>query len=165
MGHDLLTLEIMPRCQNVSPCWQTSWLLKRNQRPYLFRNSLNLKKLGQGKKKIQGKEKLCPSWFLPAGYHFEISTTTKNNHHNPQIYKNVESDLGVPVVRNPPANAGDMGWIPGPGRLHTLGATKPMSYNYWAHTRARTPQQELPLQQEAVRESPQAAMNIQNNHK
>ena len=26
--------------------------------------------------------------------------------------------LGGPVVKNPPANAGDMGLIPGPGRLH-----------------------------------------------
>ena len=26
--------------------------------------------------------------------------------------------LGGPVVKNPPANAGDMGSIPGPGRFH-----------------------------------------------
>ena len=25
---------------------------------------------------------------------------------------------GGAVVKNPPANAGDMGWIPGPGRSH-----------------------------------------------
>ena len=25
---------------------------------------------------------------------------------------------GGPVVKNPPANAGDMDWIPGPGRSH-----------------------------------------------
>ena len=34
--------------------------------------------------------------------------------------------LGSPVVKNPPANAGDMGVIPGPGRFHM-----PHS-NYWA---------------------------------
>ena len=27
---------------------------------------------------------------------------------------------GGPVVKNPPANAGDTGLIPGPGRFHTL---------------------------------------------
>ena len=26
--------------------------------------------------------------------------------------------LGGPVVKNPPANAGDMGSTPGPGRFH-----------------------------------------------
>ena len=33
------------------------------------------------------------------------------------------SALGFPggaVVKNPPANAGDMGWSPGPGRSHML---------------------------------------------
>ena len=28
---------------------------------------------------------------------------------------------GGSVVKNPPANAGDMGSIPGPGRFHMLG--------------------------------------------
>ena len=28
--------------------------------------------------------------------------------------------LGGPMVKNPPAHAGDMGSIPGPGRFHTL---------------------------------------------
>ena len=28
--------------------------------------------------------------------------------------------FGGLVVKNPPANAGDMGSIPGPGRFHTL---------------------------------------------
>ena len=28
--------------------------------------------------------------------------------------------LGDPAVKNPPANAGDMGSIPGPGRPHML---------------------------------------------
>ena len=32
--------------------------------------------------------------------------------------KNVEGFLGGPVVKNPPASAGDTGSIPGPGRLH-----------------------------------------------
>ena len=30
----------------------------------------------------------------------------------------VGTSLGGPVVKNPPANAGDAGLIPGPGRLH-----------------------------------------------
>ena len=33
--------------------------------------------------------------------------------------KNIEEDFpGGAVVKNPPANAGDMGLIPGPGRPH-----------------------------------------------
>ena len=47
---------------------------------------------------------------------------------------------GSPVVKNPPANAGDTGSILGPGRSHTPredptchGATKPVHHNYWAH--------------------------------
>ena len=52
---------------------------------------------------------------------------------------------GDSVVKNPPASAGDTGFIPGIGRSHGYGATKPMhhnsracalepeSHNYWAH--------------------------------
>ena len=42
--------------------------------------------------------------------------------------------LGFPggtVVKNPPANARDMGLSPGPGRSHMRRATKPMHHNYW----------------------------------
>ena len=35
---------------------------------------------------------------------------------------------GGTVVKNPPANAGDTGSSPGPGRSH--GATKPVHHNY-----------------------------------
>ena len=41
--------------------------------------------------------------------------------------------LGFPggaVVENPPANAGDTGSSPGPGRSHMHGATKPVCHNY-----------------------------------
>ena len=34
-----------------------------------------------------------------------------------------------PVVKNPPASAGGMGSIPGPGRSHVLWATKPVYHN------------------------------------
>ena len=38
---------------------------------------------------------------------------------------------GGSVDKNPPANAGDMGSIPGPGRSHMpWGATKLVRYNY-----------------------------------
>ena len=40
---------------------------------------------------------------------------------------------GGPMVKNPPANAGDMGSIPGPGRFTCQGATKPMHHHYQAH--------------------------------
>ena len=42
---------------------------------------------------------------------------------------------GGAVVENPPANAGDTGSSPGPGRSHMpRGATKPVRHNYWACT-------------------------------
>ena len=78
---------------------------------------------------------------------------------------------GGAVVKNLPANTGDMGSIPGPGRSHMPGATKlvchnywacalePTSHNYWAHVpqllteagapRAHALQQEKPPQWEA----------------
>ena len=37
---------------------------------------------------------------------------------------------GSTVVKNPPANAGDTGSSPGPGRSHMPGATKSMCHNY-----------------------------------
>ena len=38
---------------------------------------------------------------------------------------------GSPLVKNLPANAGDPGSIPGPGRSHTcFGATRPACCNY-----------------------------------
>ena len=39
--------------------------------------------------------------------------------------KDPEDFPGGPVVKNPPANAGDPGSIPGLGRFHKLQATKP----------------------------------------
>ena len=39
---------------------------------------------------------------------------------------------GGTVVKNPPANEGDTGLSPDPGRSHVLWATKPMCHNYWA---------------------------------
>ena len=35
-----------------------------------------------------------------------------------------------PVVQNPPANAGDIGLIPSPGRSACHKATKPVCHNY-----------------------------------
>ena len=35
------------------------------------------------------------------------------------------------VVKNPPANVGDLGLIPGLGRFHMWGATKPECHSYW----------------------------------
>ena len=37
------------------------------------------------------------------------------------------------VVKNPPANAGDLGSIPGLGRCHMARSTKTMLQNSWAH--------------------------------
>ena len=55
--------------------------------------------------------------------------------------------LGGPVVKTLPANAGDTGSIPGPGRFHTAGQLSP-----WDTTTEPTrpgacaPRQERPLQ-------------------
>ena len=85
---------------------------------------------------------------------------------------------GGAVVRNPPANAGDTGSIPGPGRSHILRGGQARTPQHWAHAlqllkstrsracvlqplsphaattegcapRARAPQQEKPPQWEA----------------
>ena len=44
----------------------------------------------------------------------------------------LETYPGVPVVTNPPCNAGDTGSTLGPGRFHMHGETKPMQNNYWS---------------------------------
>ena len=50
--------------------------------------------------------------------------------------QNIKNVPGGAVNKNPPANAGDTGSIPGPGRFHSrkiphaCGAAKPMSHNY-----------------------------------
>ena len=38
----------------------------------------------------------------------------------------------VSMAKNPPANAGEVGSIPGSGRSHVCGATEPVCHNYWA---------------------------------
>ena len=50
-------------------------------------------------------------------------------------FSQLKQTLGLPcgpVVKNPPAKAGNMGSTPGPGRSHILscGATTPMHHNY-----------------------------------
>ena len=66
-----------------------------------------------------------------------------------------ETPVGLPwwcVVKNLPANAGDRGLIPGPGRCHMFRATQPVCHNYWvctpesvATTEARAPGSCAPL--------------------
>ena len=46
------------------------------------------------------------------------------------VVKKVGCFPGGPVVENTPANAGDTGLIPGPGRYHLPGATKPVCHSY-----------------------------------
>ena len=46
------------------------------------------------------------------------------------IHKELLLDFpGDPVDKNPPANARDMGSIPGPGRFHRQGAPNPESHS------------------------------------
>ena len=49
--------------------------------------------------------------------------------HNGKEYEKRGLPCG-PVVKNLPVNEGDMGLIPGPGRFHMPGATKPKHHNY-----------------------------------
>ena len=55
---------------------------------------------------------------------------------------------GGPVVENPPASAGDMGSIPGPGRLHMPQG----HHNYWSPVPGAHTSQQSPLT--ATREQP-----------
>ena len=43
-----------------------------------------------------------------------------------------EDSPGGPVVKDLPVNAGDTGWIPGPGRFQVLQSNWPVSHNYWS---------------------------------
>ena len=57
---------------------------------------------------------------------------------------------GGTVVKNPPANLGGTGSIPGPGRSHIPWVPKVVYHSYWApSSRAHARQQEKPLQWEA----------------
>ena len=47
---------------------------------------------------------------------FSIFTELYNHHHNKNSY--LRGFPGGAVVKNPPANAGDTGSSPGPGRSH-----------------------------------------------
>ena len=78
---------------------------------------------------------------------------------------------GGTVVGSPPANAGDTGSSPGPGRSHMLRSRRahaPQLLSLRATTteaqvpRARTPQQEKPLQWEARAPQPRVAPAVCN---
>ena len=57
---------------------------------------------------------------------------------------------GGPVVKNLPASAGDTGLIPGPGRSHMHGASKPCTTTIKPCSRAHGPQ---PLNPHAATEA------------
>ena len=60
----------------------------------------------------------------------ELLQFKKKKTDNP-TQKQAKGDLpGGAVVKNLPANAGDTGSSPGPGRSHMLGAAKPVHHNY-----------------------------------
>ena len=101
-----------------------------------------------------------------SGHHYSFADKTKKVR-----LKNVTWDFpGGAVVKNPPANAGDIVLIPGPGSPTCHGTTKPVHqttepahhnywspcalepvcHNYWARVpRAHVPQQEKPPQWKA----------------
>ena len=62
-------------------------------------------------------------------------TATKTQHSQINKYLKNRDFPGGPVVKNLPANAGDMGSIPGPGNSLMLQSDMPMCHNYWSpHT-------------------------------
>ena len=61
---------------------------------------------------------------------FFTKTLGKPSTHSNLFNKKLSDFPGGPVDRNLPANAGDPGSIPGPGRFHMPWATKPLSPNY-----------------------------------
>jgi len=73
--------------------------------------------------KIQDRGKNQSECIIPEKTNTEAHTHT----HTKALSWGLPGDS---VVKNPPANAGDTGSIPGPERSHMLGATKPGSHNY-----------------------------------
>ena len=86
----------------------------------------------------------------------------------PQELSGLKSKSGLPWRRsgkNPPANAGDAGSSPGPGRSHIPRATKPVRHNYWAcASGACAPQQERPPQWEAATKSSPRSLQLEKAH-
>ena len=82
-----------------------------------------------------------------------ISTLDKPEHWEGspggQIRRDVLDFPGGPVGKNLPANAADVGWIPGPGRSHTRQLSPWATATETSHSRACAPQQEKPPQREA----------------
>ena len=82
---------------------------------------------------ILGTGDLEADKFLWNLYSAEIDNIEKNKQENMR-----GTSL---VVKNPPANAGDLRLIPGSEDPTCWGATKPLSHNYWAHgLKAHEPQ-------------------------
>ena len=66
---------------------------------------------------------------LSAQFCCDPKTALKNKVYLKEVLRDFP---GGAVVKNPPASVGDTGSIPGPGRSHTHGATKPVGHNYRA---------------------------------
>ena len=118
-------------------------------------------------------------WILLYNPHSSGSSTQM---HSKEVFQGFP---GGTMVKNPPANAGDMGSSPGLEYPTCRRATKPMCHNYWAcalepvnHNywspcattieacapRGHAPQQDKPPLT-ATRESPHAATKTQCNQK
>ena len=64
-------------------------------------------------------------WESPGKQQYDVVITARD-----EISSYCANFSGREVVRNLPANAGDTGSIPDPGRSHIRRATKPVSHNY-----------------------------------
>ena len=61
--------------------------------------------------------------------HFKRQVMIPNNNNKSNSHG---ASLGGSVVKDSPANAGDTGSSPGPGRSHLPQGNKPVDHNYWA---------------------------------
>ena len=96
---------LQPPWPSLSPKWQVQTVANQGRE-------------GMQRQGRSGQETIAPPWervlVPPQGIHRTIS-------------------LGFPggtVVKNPPANAGDMSSSPGPGRSHMPQSSKPVRHNY-----------------------------------
>ena len=73
-----------------------------------------------------------PNWWHTTNWSM-VTESDSDGRRLPVTWKGIRGAFpGGAVNSNPPANAGDVGSIPGPGRLHICRATKSVHHSYWS---------------------------------
>ena len=101
----------------------TEWMHKwRHSHTMEFYMAKSIPMINNHTQHVSDAHKFNVEWKKP--------DTNQHTLHDSIYLKDKYRDFpGVSVVKNPPANAGDTGSIPGLGRVHML----PMCHNCWAH--------------------------------